>query len=190
MFFESQLLACPIHHHDGADIEDRRALDQAVLPQRAAGVDQVHDPVRQSEQRRYFDAAAHRDDFHALARVATKKARVRRGYFVATRGVTPPGRAGYGIWVGLATTIRHRPKPSASGSSTSAAVSRRTSVPVIPTSAAPDSTYTGTSAGFTNSTDSVPSDEGTSSLRVAAGLGTGRPLVPGQSHGRPRGGPP
>src|SRR6266567_4238638 len=73
--------------------------------------------------------------------------------------------------------MRHRPKPSASGSSTSASVSRRTSVPVMPASAAPDSTYTGTSAGFTNRTDNVPSDDGTSSLRVVAGSDTAAPML-------------
>ena len=71
---------------------------------------------------------------------APKCAWARRGYLVATRAVIPPGRAGYGASAGVATTSRQKPKPSSSGSSTSAPVSRRTSVPVTPRSAAPDST--------------------------------------------------
>jgi len=100
VLLEPQLLARSIYHEHGADVQNRRALDEAVVAQCAAGVDQIHDPVRQPEQRRHFDAATHADHLHAetcLREEATRQPRVLgrdpRGHAAAERGVEDLRRA-------------------------------------------------------------------------------------------------
>ena len=135
-----ELLRRAVGDQHRAALQDRLPLDQSVRPQRVAGVHQVHDPVGEVEQRSDLDRSVHRHDVHrppAGAEVRMGQPGVLGGH----PGGDPPGQGG------IAGARRARPprddsdpKPRSSGSSTSAPVSRSTSVPVTPRSAAPDST--------------------------------------------------
>ena len=85
----------------------------------------------------------------ALRPVSSNHASATFTYFVATR--TTPKRS-MAAWAGsspacVAHTIRQPPKPRSSSSYTSGWRSSSTSRPTMPRSAAPLSTYTGTSLG-------------------------------------------
>ncbi|MOA03268.1 hypothetical protein D3C78_1227630 [compost metagenome] len=93
------------------------------------------------------------------------------GYFVATRGLIVGFQSGMPI-----TDIRHLAMPKSSSSYTSLFSSIRTSLPTIPISATPYSTYVGTSTGFAIINSMPTSGSSMISLRVSSkSLGMGRP---------------
>ena len=102
---ELELLRRPVGHQHRAALQDRLPLDQAVRPQRVAGIHQVHDPVRQVEQRRDLDRAVHLDDVHRPARGAEVRLREAR-----VLGGDPGGDAARQR--GIGRVRRARPPPA------------------------------------------------------------------------------
>ena len=65
---ELELLRRPIRHQHRAALQHRLPLHQPIRPKRVPRIHQIHDPVRQIEQRRHLDGAVHLDDVHRPAR--------------------------------------------------------------------------------------------------------------------------
>ena len=65
---ELELLRRPVGHQHRPALQNGLPLHQPVRPERVPGIDQIHDPVRQVEQRRHLDRAVHLDDVDRPAR--------------------------------------------------------------------------------------------------------------------------
>src|SRR6185436_21164649 len=60
MSFKSEFWARPIHHYHRPHIQNRRPLDETIVPERPPGIDEIDDPVRQSQERCHLNASIDR----------------------------------------------------------------------------------------------------------------------------------